>query len=128
MHGALASVNHLLARSPNGCAEIWALISALEADQFARSLRSAGSPKTPSPTEALLLAYFSVTVLEIFARINEPSWRRGENDGLFEELAVVRRSLSQNPALIAQSIAQIRTSFGLAPFRERLPDACQMQN
>ncbi len=38
-----------------------------------------------------------------------------EDKGLFEELAGVRRSLSQNPTLAAETIARIRMSFGLQP-------------
>jgi hypothetical protein len=55
-----------------------------------------------------------VTVLELFETMDEARWRKGEDDGLFEQLALVRRSISQNPDLVAETIARIRSAFGLS--------------
>jgi hypothetical protein len=57
---------------------------------------------------------FSVTVLELFERLDEVSWRKGEDEGLFETLAAVRRSISQNPSLVVEAIARVRSAFGLS--------------
>jgi hypothetical protein len=107
-------VNHLLKFSPKSCVDIWALISILEGDQPADASKKADASKVSLPTEALQFAYFSATVLEIFESMDERRWRTGEAGGLFEELAVVRRSLSQNPTLVAETIARIRAGLGLA--------------
>ncbi len=108
-------VNHLEACSPKSGADLWRLISILEGDQSVAAPTNEGAPKTALPTEALLFAYFSVTVLEIFEQMDEASWRKGEDDGLFEDLSAVRRSLLQNPKLVVNEIARIRLSFGLPP-------------
>jgi hypothetical protein len=106
-------INHLAGMSPNTRAALWELVGVLENDQGA-AVRKDGRPLvTALPTEALLFAYFSVTVLEVFEEMDESRWLKGEDDGLFEELANVRRSLSRNPTLIAETIAGIRRFFGL---------------
>jgi hypothetical protein len=106
--------SHLLADPPNSRTGMWKLIEVLERDQSAESADKGGAAKkTPLPTEALLYVYFSVTVLELFERMDEAWWRKGEDNGLFEQLAVVRRSISQNPELVAETIARIRSAFGL---------------
>jgi len=106
--------SHVLGASPDTGSDIWKLIDALEGDQSAASPGKDGAARTtPLPTEALLYMYFSVTVLELFERMDEAVWRKGEAEGLFEQLAGVRRSISQNPALVSQTLARIRAEFGL---------------
>jgi len=107
-------VGHLLADPPDSRTGMWKLIEVLERGQSAGSAdKGVATKKTPLPTEALLYMYFSVTVLELFERMDEARWRKGEHDGLFEQLAGVRRSISQNPELGAETIARIRSAFGL---------------
>ena len=106
-------LSHMLADPPNSGTEMWKLIEVLEHDQSAGSADKDGAAKnTPLQIEALLYMYFSVTVLELFKRMDEACWRKRENDGLFEQLAAVRRSISQNPRLVAETIARIRSAFG----------------
>ncbi|MBS1854375.1 MAG: hypothetical protein JST11_03340 [Acidobacteria bacterium] len=107
-------VSHLLADPPDSGTGIWKLIDVLEYDQSAGNAHNGGAAqKTPLPTEALLYMYFSVTVLELFESMDEARWRKGEEHGLFEQLAIVRRSISQNPHLVAETIARTRSAFGL---------------
>jgi hypothetical protein len=94
---------------------MWELIKVLEGDQPVGGADKDGTgKKTPLPTETLLYIYFLVTVLELFETMDEARWRKGEDDGLFEQLALVRRSISQNPDLVAETIARIRSAFGLS--------------
>lgn len=107
-------VSHLLAGPPDSGTEMWKLIDVLERDQSAGGADNGGATKkTTMPTEALLYMYFSVTILELFERMDEAWWRKGQDNGLFERLAVVRRSISQNPELAAETIAYVRSAFGL---------------
>ena len=123
-------VNHILTQSFKSGAEIWSLILTLQSDQLgtipkgdesSKGASIAGErSKTPLPMEALLLAFFSATVFEIFEHMDESSWRKGESDGLFENMAAIRRSLSQNPSAVAKSIETVRTAFGLSSSQECL--------
>jgi hypothetical protein len=108
-------VRHVLVDPPQSGADIWELIEDLEGDELAGTPEKDGEVrKMPLPTEALLYMYFAVTVLELFERMDEASWRKGEDEGLFETLAAVRRSISQNPSFVVEAIAHSSSAFGLS--------------
>jgi hypothetical protein len=108
-------LSHVLVDPPRRPADIWKLIEALESDQPSRMPDNDGaSRKTPLATEALLYMYFAVTMLELFGSMDEARWLKGESEGLFDRLASVRRSISQNPRFVVEAIAAIRSTFGLS--------------
>ena len=123
-------INHILSQSLSSADEIWALISRLQADQrdglrkgneVASGPLSEGERSNMSlPMETLLLVFFYATAFEIFERMDETIWRKGESDGLFEGMAAIRRGLSQTPSVVANSIETIRVAFGLRPSQECL--------
>jgi hypothetical protein len=87
--------------------DLWNSISILEA------LVPSADTDSPAPREALLFLYFSAMLVELFSKMDEPLWLKGEDEGLFERLAAVRRTLANNAVLAAENLAAIRIIFGL---------------
>lgn len=123
-------INHILSLPLSSADEIWILLSRLRADQWdalRRDKEVVSSPviegersKMSLLMETLLLVFFYSTTFEIFELMDETIWRKGESEGLFEDLAAIRRGLSQTPSVVANSIDTIRVAFGLRPSEERL--------
>jgi hypothetical protein len=74
--------------------EVWIRIETLEA--LLNDIASAdGIPDQmvrikALTTEALVFLYFAVTVLEVFGKMDELNWRKGEDQKLFDQLAAAR--------------------------------------
>jgi len=60
-----------------------------------------------------MLTFFYATVSEVFKVLDQASWQAGERRGLFEQMAAIRRSLTQDAATTASLIEAARQEFNL---------------
>jgi hypothetical protein len=109
--------------------QIWRLIARLRAYQHeskdgvsepSSNGSEGASSSAPLPLEALMVAFFYVTLLEIFEKMDQVSWTIGEQKGLFDRMAAIRRSLSQDPMTTANAIDAVRAEFSLLSSEECL--------
>jgi hypothetical protein len=116
-------INDMLSATVSDVYAMWALVARLRAYQA--QLKGNGSREVEETSEnavsnstltleALMLTFFYVTVSEMFKALDEASWLASERSGLFEQMAAIRRSLTQDAATTASSIEAARQEFKLA--------------
>jgi len=115
-------INDVLSAKVSNVDDMWALITTLRIYQTQPSRNSPSdaeetSENSPSkatlPLEALMLTFFYATVSEVFKVLDQASWQAGERRGLFEQMAAIRRSLTQDAATTASLIEAARQEFNL---------------